>query len=392
MKIFWNELASCRRLGSCYLRFWSPVSSSFAGTKLLRLLGLLLTFHILSSSSFADGKEALPKAGELYSSYFGATPSQPTKLVPDEGEQATRGTGVEEILEYEPHHVSRHWYFNSRVLALRWTDSDSHVLLEDSANSTILDGSQLEFSSRIGVELDLGFVTNDNRGVQLRYFVLEEQTSDFQYTGDLNFLGPGFSFAVNPGHFAMQNQHLFHGAQLRFFRSPGCCGDARVARHGSVDNRFWSVRWIGSFDEFFAVELNTPASVVASDVKNNIIGWTFGEQRVICSLEEGLGIHVSAEAGLIANITDGDVTSGIVLPPVAASETQLGFMGDVEVNLVCQINDRLTLNAGYRFLGISNIATAAGQVSSWDLTAPSTSFRRQDMILHGAQLGIEFHR
>jgi hypothetical protein len=144
-----------------------------------------------------------------------------------------------------------------------------------------------------------------------------------------------------------------------------------------------------------------------SSVENNLFGFQVGA-RSDYQLRDRLMLHVGGKIGAFNNTintrqrVDYRMDNGSVINPyiegsgrrfdVGAEEDVKSILGEVDIALSYQLSNAARVRAGYRALGITDIAFASDQIQddftdTAGLLNPNTN---NDFVLQGAYVGLEF--
>lgn len=172
-------------------------------------------------------------------------------------------------------------------------------------------------------------------------------------------------------------------------------------RRAATDGLTWLVgfRYL-ELDERLAMTFTDPglAAPQRNDyaTRNRLYGAQLGLDKLIWltdRLELGLGVrgglfhNSAAQSGLF---DDG------VNPPIVLGATTDGaaLLGEANLSLTYQLTPAFSLRGAYGILGLSEVALASDQVQASDFVgpAPAASVNRDNVVYHGAFVGLEYRR
>ncbi len=116
------------------------------------------------------------------------------------------------------------------------------------------------------------------------------------------------------------------------------------------------------------------------DVRNSLVGGQIGWRKTIWDAGGFVTANVTTKGGLFNNSIHRR-TSDFGTSPLGKDE--LSFIGEVDISVNCEITQCWSLNAGYQFLWITDIAEAPDQFFS-----PDEIFDDATAFLHGARIGF----
>ncbi len=143
-----------------------------------------------------------------------------------------------------------------------------------------------------------------------------------------------------------------------------------------------------------------------SDVENNLYGYQFGARLSYC-LGCRMMVNVGGKVGIYGN--DASYSHRITTDTVMAytnsqgagagdvctdySDVSLAGLGELDLGLGYRLSSCWTITGGYRFLAVSGVATAFGQMPAQYTTAATAGAVRADdsLIMHGAYLGLDYN-
>ena len=145
---------------------------------------------------------------------------------------------------------------------------------------------------------------------------------------------------------------------------------------------------------------------IDSETENNLYGYQFGGTWTYC-LSQRLLLNLGGKFGLYGNhasfyhsIGTSTIVANTVSQGAGAgdingeyTDTVLSSLGELDLGLGYRLNCAWTLRGGYRLLGVTNVATAPGQIPTEYVTAASAGAVRADdsLVLHGAYVGANFN-
>jgi hypothetical protein len=127
---------------------------------------------------------------------------------------------------------------------------------------------------------------------------------------------------------------------------------------------------------------------------NRLVGWQFGAGQ---NWQFGrLNAGILGKAGVFANLASQktllqDFGNTIIDRNYRTTTTPVSVLGEIQANLSYQVTDWLALRAGYRFIGLNNVALGPDQL---DLNAPAFGriqpvAAHEYLLLHGFNVGGE---
>jgi len=155
-------------------------------------------------------------------------------------------------------------------------------------------------------------------------------------------------------------------------------------------------------------QFGSPESIgYFSSVENNLLGFQVGA-RSDYKLRDRLMLHVGGKIGAYNNTVntrqrvDYRLNNGSVINPfvrgsgqrfdVGANDEVKSILGEVDVSLSYQLSSAARVRAGYRALGVTDIAFASNQIQD-DFTETAGSpnpITNDEFVLQGAYVGLEF--
>ena len=75
---------------------------------------------------------------------------------------------------------------------------------------------------------------------------------------------------------------------------------------------------------------------------------------------------------------------------ITAADSQTSFLGEIGLVGVMEINDTLSVRAGYQVMWLEGIALAPDQITGTDLSAPGSATVRAEngLFYHGGSVGL----
>lgn len=139
------------------------------------------------------------------------------------------------------------------------------------------------------------------------------------------------------------------------------------------------------------------------DTENNLFGYQFGSRLTYClgcrtmlSLGGKIGVYGN-DASVSHRITTDTAmaytnTQGAGPGDICTEESDVGVagLGELDFGIGYRLNNRWTINGGYRLLSACGVATTIGQIPVEYVTAASAGAVRADdcLFLHGAYVGV----
>jgi len=180
-----------------------------------------------------------------------------------------------------------------------------------------------------------------------------------------------------------------------------CSGTSQLAfLHG--------FRWFQFNDDFrFAAYDGVDQAAFDSQTRNDLFGYQVGGRWNYCATCR-LNLGVGAKFGAYANSVEVHQRIGNDTMPARYQSgtpasrrhadardtgTSLAGLGEIDLGAGFRLTDAWTIRGGYRFLGVSGVATSVGglrhEMFSQHLSARDMA--NESMLLHGAYVGTEFN-
>lgn len=150
-------------------------------------------------------------------------------------------------------------------------------------------------------------------------------------------------------------------------------------------------RWVELHDTL-RVNIATPVTFTRWDENNHLYGGQLGGKLSMFSPGLPFQFDLIGKAGVFGNFADNQFTSTIV-GGNATSGSTVSFVGEVNLSLSYQLNDRWTARAGYMVLWIDGVALA-GEAAATTVQAPggtsSPAPLNGSVWYQGATFGLEY--
>lgn len=127
--------------------------------------------------------------------------------------------------------------------------------------------------------------------------------------------------------------------------------------------------------------------------KNNLIGAQYGEE-IMTPLFGSATLTVSGKVGLYANDIEQNssiVNNGVFLVNTQSTDTNLAFVGELNVFTNIKVTDMLSIRGGYNLMWIDGVALAPEQYT-FEPFQQSVVNENGSLFLHGFSLGLELRR
>lgn len=147
-------------------------------------------------------------------------------------------------------------------------------------------------------------------------------------------------------------------------------------------------RWV-ELHEQFNNELAAGGFSFSTGTGNYLYGAQIGADGVLWSRGGPFRVEGWAKAGIFGTHATGHFVNSVDFDETT-NEGEVSFVGDLAINGVYQVNDRIGLRAGYQLLWIEGVATAGDQLQ-YSVTPPPLPLDTSGGIFaHGVLLGVDF--
>ncbi len=177
-----------------------------------------------------------------------------------------------------------------------------------------------------------------------------------------------------------------HSIELNWLRFKGC-------------HTTWiaGVRYIDAEEDFRLVAENANDGLIAITTDNRLIGGQIG-----ADWNYGCGcwnVGIGTRAGLFANLAERDYLvsdtpmAANPLVTAEANDTELSFVGQLQIGVTRELFYGLQLRAGYEVMWINNLALAAEQLGTANPPPALPNFNVHGSTLYdGGYVGLQWHR
>jgi hypothetical protein len=248
----------------------------------------------------------------------------------------------------------------------------------------LLDAEDLDFDYELGPRISVIRRFCDCNELELSFFAIDSWRASGSVTGTtaapIHVQLPGFIQLAPAGQATFLAGSDLYSTELNYRR--------RAAPWLS-----WLVgfRWVEFGDDLSLVfdDGAGPNTIYTTDTNNHLYGLQLGADAALWSMDR-LRMDSWIKAGIYTNVAD-QSTSVPVLPAGAgADKTNTAFLGELGVNLVYQLTDRLGVRGGYQAMWLEGVALAPDQLRVTDVTVP-VAFCDTDggLFFHGGFVGLE---
>ena len=244
--------------------------------------------------------------------------------------------------------------------------------------------SQFDFDPEPGVDASLVYEDCCGRGVELRYFWVDDFAADAVFSNPAN--DPQAPATDPPTTLVSRGLWLFHYAselQSVELLERRCCGMLNFSygfRYVELDETLVYDPTVAIDDFFFAS-------------RNDLYGLQLGVDGLLWSNCCGLRVDGLAKAGVYYN--DADASALIGVNAVSDRESRAAFVGELGLTARYDIRCDLALRAGYQLLFFDGVSLAADQVpATGNLGNFGTAIRvdSSSLLYHGLHVGLEYRR
>ena len=145
-------------------------------------------------------------------------------------------------------------------------------------------------------------------------------------------------------------------------------------------------------DETFSGTVGAGLATLAVDLDNRLDGAQIGLETRLAGPTAGPGffLDVGGNAGLYQlkrSLTGTTAGIGGALPSFGGSDSGVAMAAEVEARLGYALTDMMSVHVGYRLLYVDDIATALGNLQSFNITTGAGSIAGSELIYHGVSAG-----
>jgi hypothetical protein len=241
------------------------------------------------------------------------------------------------------------------------------------------------------MQLTLGFRFDQVSAIEATYFGLQQWHNNASVTSGFNNLGLAGSLQTATQDFEFANRVIYdYGASIQ---------NAEANYKQTIEGLtlLTGFRYFG-LNEAVNINSHIAAPNQASDYHvaafNRLLGWQFGAGY---SWQFGrLNAGVLGKFGVFANLAAQktlmrDFGNMVIVRDYRTETTPVSVLGEIQGNLTYWVFDWLAVRAGYRFIGVDNVALGPDQL---DLSAPAVGRRQppqahEFLLLNGFNVGGE---
>lgn len=283
------------------------------------------------------------------------------------------------------------FYFVGEALWLHLNQTSAFPVVQNQNTlATALNTNALNFGTRAGPRLTVGYRFSQCGTAELSYFGLQDWHASAAARGNNNLTLPG---DLGPA------TDDFFGANVMQVNS--------AARLNNVEANYWhqtsrsrlsllaGFRYFNFSDKFdiTAVDSDTSISNYRTSTRNNLFGAQAGARW---RAQRGIwGLEIVKKAGIYGNNASqstylGDFGNTVVLRNSHTNGGSTAFIAEIGVNGRMQLTNWLYFRGGYNLIWVDGIARAANQLDFSNHAGSGTTLHdRSNLFLHGANLGLE---
>jgi hypothetical protein len=283
------------------------------------------------------------------------------------------------------------WYTAADAFILHRTNGsdDQVVVLEDNTGDTVLTTGDLEFDFEAGPRLLVGRRLGCGWAGELSYFGTHFWRASETATDTNNLDIPGPLVAVandfdNADQMELTYGSELHNAEFNVVHQHGCWSLLAGFRYLNLDERF----------NINATDNDGDVSDYTTSTRNNLYGGQLGartRRRTSCRM----WWELETKAGVFGNDADQDFlvqdnNNTVVLFDTSASDSEVSFIGDLNVTGVYALSRAWSLRTGYFVMYATSLALAPDQLDFTNDANTGTRINTDgDLFLHGFNLGLE---
>lgn len=236
-----------------------------------------------------------------------------------------------------------------------------------------------------GAMFTLGFQFDQVAAVEFSYFGLQEWQNSRTATGTGNL--------ALPGTFALVSQNfIFADSMTADYSSRIHNAEANYKQTIDGSTLLFGFRYF-NLDENFSINSTaiTGSSQYNIRAQNHLIGGQFGYGWH--GAFDRLEVDLLGKIGVFGNRAQQDtyLFDLFVRRNLSVETVPVSVIGEIMLSGRYRFTDWFSIEAGYRFLWVNNVALAPGQLDFNDGPNASTSVNAHDYLLfHGVNLGAEF--
>jgi hypothetical protein len=325
--------------------------------------------------------------------------------VPDDGvaeDEAGVADLCDEIPWYEEFVTPRQWFdvpdygFYGQADALwlaRVHNVERPLVVQIPSNAPVLSAQDASLTNRydLGVLATIGYQLDKVAATELTFFGFHDWDSSASVTdptGNLHLAGTLSPFTND---FALADQVTITYSS-RLYNA-----EANYKQTIEGLTLLAGFRWFYLTEQF---DLNSHSAIFneSSDytvrARNHLLGGQIGA-GYNCQVGR-LNLSALGKIGVFANLASNDALlrdfgNTQIIRDYRAETTPVSVLGEIGVNATFWVTDCIALRAGYRLIGVNNLALGPSQL---DLTGPAVGrppfiYAHDYLILHGANAGIE---
>ena len=286
---------------------------------------------------------------------------------------------VDSCVDYAPE-----WVVSSSAVAMTRTNSASQALLIGGGGATVLNADAFKFDYKMGYDIALRREGCDHF-VEFRFLGIDSLQSRVN--------GPSGSALVTnpPTFFGAGIVNAEYGTNLY-------SGEVNIGTYTCGDGEIFVGYRQLQINEEMAMNFDGGTGFFGSDTNNNLYGFQLGGRKMLQN-NGPFSLEGTGKFGIYANTASSnvEVRSPTSTPPFATAASRGDNVSiSLEVGLKgrYQINNTLSLIAGYQAMYLTGIAMAPDQFASTAQLFPGppvvpTSVDYSSTIYHGGFVGLE---
>lgn len=291
------------------------------------------------------------------------------------------------------------WYTSAELLFMRRGDSEARPLIFDQITGVeLLNAKDMDFDSETGARLRLirhsPYLTARACACvfwEIGYLGIDSWSTSNTPTPLTSplLVGPGFALpSTGPGAlFRGRYGSDLYSFELNLRREVTDCSTILAG-----------FRWVELSDELVMDEVSvTTIPMYSVDTSNHLYGFQIGGDMVLWNAGGWIHVDTLLRGGLYYNRAEQSTLAPALTPVIplfvdriTAADSQTSFLGEIGLVGVMEMNDTLSVRAGYQVMWLEGIALAPEQIAGTDLSAPGSATVRAEggLFYHGGSVGL----